>query len=60
MIGVTLVKTMILINLLWVFPLAFMSNLLSNYHIIITFIAYLPLLIYLIKIGAGLENDTIK
>ena len=51
---------MILINLLWVFPLAFMSNLLSNYHIIITFIAYLPLLIYLIKIGAGLENDTIK
>jgi len=54
------VKTMILINLLWVFPLAFMSNLLSNYHIIITFIAYLPLLIYLIKIGAGLENDTIK
>ncbi len=54
------IKTMILVNLLWVFPLAFLSNLFSNYHIIITCIAYLPLLIFLIKIGAGLENNTIK
>ena len=54
------VKIMIIINLLWIFPLALMSNLFSNYNIIITFIAYLPLVFYLIKIGAGLENNIIK
>jgi len=52
-------KTMIIFNIIWVFPLAILSNIFMNYHIIISFIAYLPLLMYLIKIGAGLENSKI-
>ena len=51
-------KTMIILNIIWVLPLAILSNLFMNYHIIISFIAYLPLVLYLIKIGAGLENGT--
>ena len=50
-------KWMIIINIIWVFPLALLSNTYMSYHIIITIIAYLPLLFYLIKIGAGLEQN---
>lgn len=53
-------KCLIILNTLWVLPLAILSNIFMNFHIIITFIAYLPLLMYLIKIGAGLENQEIK
>ena len=53
-------KSMIMINILWVLPLAILSNIFMNFHIVITFIVYLPLLFYLIKIGAGLENQGLK
>jgi len=49
-------KILISINLCWILPLALLSNAYMDYHIIITFVAYLPLLIFLIKIGAGLEE----
>ena len=48
--------SLFVINIVWVLPLALLSNIFINYHIIITFIAYLPLILYLINIGAGLEN----
>ncbi len=50
------VKKMILINLSWVLPMSFLSNIYSEYHIVVAIIAYLPLLFILIKIGAGLET----
>ena len=50
------IKSLIAINIAWVLPLALLSNYFANYHIIITFITYLPLTLYLIKVGAGLEN----
>ena len=50
------VKAMIVINFFWVLPLSVLSNIFMDYHIIIAFVAYLPFLVYLIKIGAGLEN----
>ena len=46
---------MIFVNLFWVLPLALISNSFNDFHILVTIIAYLPLLLYLIKIGAGLE-----
>lgn len=51
------IKWMIIINMVWVFPLALLSNTYMSYHIVITMVAYLPLLFYLIKIGAGLEQN---
>ena len=50
------VKKMILINLFWALPMSFLSNIYSDYHIVIAIAAYLPLLFILIKIGAGLET----
>ena len=50
------VKKMILINLFWVFPMTFLSNIYNEYHIVVAIITYLPLLFILIKIGAGLET----
>lgn len=50
------VKKMILINLSWVFPMSFLSNIYSDYNIVLAITAYLPLLFILIKIGAGLET----
>ena len=52
-------KILIYINLCWILPLALLSNAYMDYHVIITFIAYLPLLISLINIGAGLEEKKI-
>ena len=49
-------KYMILVNLFWVLPLALISNSFNDFHILVTIVAYLPLLLYLLKIGAGLEN----
>ena len=49
-------KYMIFVNLFWVLPLALISNSFNDFHILVTIIAYLPLLLYLIKIGAGLED----
>ena len=49
-------KYMIFVNLFWVLPLAVISNSFNDFHILVTIIAYLPLLLYLIKIGAGLED----
>ena len=54
------IKSLIAINIAWVLPLALLSNYFVNYHIIITFITYLPLTLYLIKVGAGLENGNSK
>ena len=50
------VKMMILINLFWVFPMSLLSNIYSDYHVVVAIAAYLPLLFILIKIGAGLET----
>ena len=47
---------MIFVNLFWVLPLALISNSFNDFHILVTITAYLPLLLYLIKIGAGLED----
>ena len=52
-------KILICINLCWILPLALLSNAYMDYHVIITILAYLPLLISLIKIGAGLEETKI-
>ena len=52
-------KFLISINLFWVLPLALLSNTYMDYHVIITILVYLPLFIYLIKIGAGLEEKGI-
>ena len=54
------IKSLIVINIAWVLPLALLSNIFINYHIIITIIAYLPLILYLLKVGAGLENGSNK
>tara|TARA_B100001769_G_C21821531_1_gene446524 strand:+ start:39 stop:608 length:570 start_codon:yes stop_codon:yes gene_type:complete len=51
------IKWMMITNIIWVFPLALLSNIYMSYHIVITIIAYLPLLFYLIKLGAGLEQN---
>ena len=51
------VKTMLILNLIWVFPLAILSNIYMEYHILITFLTYSPLIVYLIRIGAGLEYN---
>ena len=50
------VKVLILMNILWVLPMAILSMIYTNYHIIIAFLVYLPILLYLVKIGAGLED----
>ena len=50
------VKVLIFINMLWVLPMAILSMMYINYHIIITFLVYIPILLYLVKIGAGLED----
>ena len=50
------VKVLILTNILWVFPMAILSMIYINYHIIIAFLVYIPILLYLVKIGAGLED----
>ena len=50
------VKALIFVNILWVFPMAMLSTIYSNYHIMIAFVVYFPILLYLIKIGAGLDN----
>ena len=50
------VKALIFVNILWAFPMAMLSIIYSNYHIMIAFVVYFPILLYLIKIGAGLDN----
>ena len=50
------VKVLIFINMLWALPMAILSMIYSNYHIIITCLVYIPILLYLVKIGAGLED----
>ena len=50
------VKALIYLNILWTLPMAILSIIYINYHIMIAFIVYLPILLYLIKIGAGLED----
>ena len=53
------IRWMMIVNIIWIFPLALLSNTYMSYNIIITIVAYLPLLFYLIKIGAGLEQNKI-
>ena len=48
---------MIILNIFWVLPMAVLSNFYMNYNVVITFIAYVPMVVYLIKIGAGLEYN---
>ena len=48
---------MIFCNIIWVLPMAILSNHFMSYNVVITFVAYLPMIIYLIRIGAGLEYD---
>jgi Fuc2NAc and GlcNAc transferase len=50
-------KRMIILNIFWVLPMAVLSNFYMNYNVVITFIAYVPMVVYLIKIGAGLEYN---
>jgi len=50
------VKVLIFTNIFWVLPMAILSMIYINYHIIITFLVYIPILLYLVKIGAGLED----
>ena len=50
-------KILMYINIFWVFPLAALSNIYINYNFIVTIIVYLPLLFFLINIGAGLEEE---
>ena len=50
-------KRMIILNIFWVLPMAVLSNFYVNYNVVITFIAYVPMVVYLIKIGAGLEYN---
>jgi Fuc2NAc and GlcNAc transferase len=50
-------KILMYINILWVFPLAAISNIYIDYNFIVTIIVYLPLLFFLINIGAGLEEE---
>ena len=50
-------KRMIILNIFWVLPMAVFSNFYMNYNVVITFIAYVPMVVYLIKIGAGLEYN---
>ena len=50
-------KRMILFNIMWVLPMAILSNYFMTYNVVITFIVYLPMIIYLIRIGAGLEYN---
>ena len=52
-------RVLIITNLCWILPLALLSNAYIDYHILITVLAYLPLLIFLVKIGAGLEEKKI-
>ena len=48
---------LMLINLFWIGPLAILSNIFKDFDVIIFFICYIPLAIFMIKIGAGLKND---
>jgi len=50
------VKALIFVNILWALPMAMLSTIYSNYHIMMAFVVYFPILLYLIKIGAGLDN----
>ena len=54
---ILITKSMIVLNIFWVLPMALLSNYYMNYNVVITFLAYLPMIIYLIKIGAGLEYN---
>tara|TARA_Y100000816_G_scaffold289874_1_gene277285 strand:+ start:289 stop:1314 length:1026 start_codon:yes stop_codon:yes gene_type:complete len=49
---------LMLINLFWIGPLAILSNVFKDFDVIIFFICYIPLTIFMIKIGAGLQDDT--
>ena len=50
-------KRMIFLNVLWVLPMAVLSNYYIAYNVLITFIVYLPMIVYLVRIGAGLEYN---
>ena len=50
-------KKMIILNISWVLPMAVLSNYYMSHNVLITILAYLPMVIYLIKIGAGLEYN---
>ena len=47
---------MILFNIFWILPLALISNTFIEFHILVTIVAYVPLLFILLKLGAGLED----
>tara|TARA_B100000575_G_C23018876_1_gene586742 strand:- start:341 stop:898 length:558 start_codon:yes stop_codon:yes gene_type:complete len=53
---VNVTKYMIFFNIFWVLPLAFISNVFIEFHILVTIVAYLPFLFLLLKLGAGLED----
>lgn len=50
-------KRTIFLNVFWVFPMAVLSNYYMTYNVMITFIVYLPMIVYLVRIGAGLEYN---
>lgn len=50
-------KLMLLTNFLWVLPMAILSNILLDYNVIITLLTYMPIIFYMLYIGAGLEED---
>ncbi|MBH32597.1 MAG: hypothetical protein CMD90_02985 [Gammaproteobacteria bacterium] len=50
-------RLMLITNLLWVLPMAILSNLLLNYNVIITLLTYVPIIFYMLYIGAGLEEE---
>jgi len=50
------VKSLIIINMFWILPMALLSMIHTDYHIIIAFLVYLPIFLYLVRIGAGLDS----
>ena len=50
-------KVLIAINIIWVLPLAIISNIYIEYNVILTIAVYIPFIFYLINIGAGLEKS---
>ena len=50
-------KALIITNIFWVLPLAIISNIYMDYNVLIAIIVYLPLILYMINIGAGLEKS---
>ena len=45
------------INILWLFPLAWLANSAADWGIVCAIVAYVPLIIWVCRVGAGTTND---